>query len=154
MLGGEGGGRKGETEWEKSWQPKETNRTVAKGRCLIKGMFFPLVLKMGNVCTLLGMIAEKAMAPHSSTLAWKILWTEEPGNLQSLGSLRVSHYWAALLSLFTFMHWRRQWQPTPVFLPGESRDGGAWWAAVSSSVKCGYQLEIFGKNQLPVKRFE
>ena len=35
--------------------------------------------------------AEKAMAPHSSTLAWKILWTEEPGRLQSMGSLRVGH---------------------------------------------------------------
>ena len=34
------------------------------------------------------------------------------------------------LSLFTFMHWRRKWQPTPVFLPGESQNGGAWWAAV------------------------
>ena len=34
------------------------------------------------------------------------------------------------LSLFTFMHWRRKWQPTPVFLPGESRGRGAWWAAV------------------------
>jgi len=70
------------------------------------------------------------MAPHSSTLAWKILWTEEPGRLQSMGSLRVRYNWATSLSLFTFMHWRRKWQPTPVFLPGESRDGGAWWAAV------------------------
>ena len=35
--------------------------------------------------------AEKAMAPHSSTLAWKIPWTEEPGRLQSMGSLRVGH---------------------------------------------------------------
>ena len=34
---------------------------------------------------------EKAMAPHSSTLAWKILWMEEPGRLQSTGSLRVGH---------------------------------------------------------------
>ena len=34
---------------------------------------------------------EKAMAPHSSTLAWKIPWTEEPGGLQSMGSLRVGH---------------------------------------------------------------
>ena len=34
---------------------------------------------------------EKAMAPHSSTLAWKIPWTEEPGRLQSMGSLRVRH---------------------------------------------------------------
>ena len=74
---------------------------------------------------------EKAMAPHSSTLAWKIPWTEEPGRLQSMGSLRVGslrvgslrvgHDLVTSLSLFTFMHWRRKWQPTPVFLPGQSQ---------------------------------
>ena len=64
---------------------------------------------------------EKAVAPHSSTLAWKIPWTEEPGRLQSMGLLRVRHNWATSLSLFTFMHWRRKWQPTPAFLPGESQ---------------------------------
>ena len=47
-----------------------------------------------------------------------------------MGSLRVEHDWATSLSLFTFMHWRRKWQPTPVFLPENPRDGGAWWAAV------------------------
>ena len=78
----------------------------------------------------LASMTEKAMAPHSSTLAWKIPWTEEPGRLQSMGSLRVGHDWATSLSFFTFMCWRRKWQPTPVFLPGESRDGGAWWDAV------------------------
>ena len=67
----------------------------------------------------------KAMAPHSSTLAWKIPWTEEPGRLQSMGSLRVGHNWATSLLLFTFMHWRRKWQPTPVFLPGESQGWGS-----------------------------
>ena len=66
----------------------------------------------------------KLMAPHSSTLAWKIPWTEEPGRLQSMGSQRVGHDWATSLSLFTFMHWRRKWQPTPVFLPGESQGRG------------------------------
>ena len=40
---------------------------------------------------------------------------------QSMGSLRVRHNSATSLSLFTFMHWRRKWQPTPVFLPGESQ---------------------------------
>ena len=60
------------------------------------------------------------MAPHSSTLAWKIPWMEEPGRLQSMGSLRVGHDWATSFSLFTFMHWRRKWQPTAVFLPGKS----------------------------------
>ena len=64
------------------------------------------------------------MAPHSSTLAWKIPWTEEPGRLQSMGSWRVRHDWATSLSLFTFMPWRRKWQSTPVFLPGESQEWG------------------------------
>ena len=68
---------------------------------------------------------EKAMAPHSSTLAWKIPWMEEPGGLQSMGSLRVGHDWATSLSLFTFLHWRRKWQATPVFLPGESQGWGS-----------------------------
>ena len=52
-------------------------------------------------------------------------WTEEPGRLQSMGSLRVGHDWATSLSLFTFMHWSRKWQPTPVFLPGESQGWGS-----------------------------
>ena len=55
---------------------------------------------------------------------------EEPGGLQSMGSRRVGHHWATSLSLFTFMHWRRKWQPTPVFLPGEFQERGAWWAAL------------------------
>ena len=68
---------------------------------------------------------EKAMATHSSTLAWKIPWVEEPGRLQSTGLLGVGHDWVTSLSLFTFIHWRRKWQPTPVFLPGESQGRGS-----------------------------
>ena len=70
-------------------------------------------------------VTVKATAPHSSTLAWRIPWTEEPGGLQSMGSLGVEHDWATSLSLFTFMHWRRRRQPTPVFLPGESQGRGS-----------------------------
>ena len=62
------------------------------------------------------------MAPLSSTLAWKIPWREGPGRLQSMGLQRVR---TTLLALFTFMHWRRKWQPTPVFLPGESQGRGS-----------------------------
>ena len=62
--------------------------------------------------------------------AWRIPWAEEPGRLQPMGSLRVGHDRVTSLSLFTFMHWRRKWLPTPVFLPGESQGRGAWWAAV------------------------
>ena len=69
--------------------------------------------------------SEKAMTTHSSTLAWKMPWTEEPGRLQSMGSLRVGHDWATSLPLFTLMHWRKKWQPTPVFLPGESQGQGS-----------------------------
>ena len=73
---------------------------------------------------------EKAMATHSSTLAWKIPWMEEPGRLQSMGLWRVGHNWANSLSLFTFMHWRRKWQPLQRSCLENPRDGGAWWAAI------------------------
>ena len=63
------------------------------------------------------------VATHSSTLARKIPWVEEPGGLQSIGSQRVGHDWAT--SLFTFIHWRRKWQPTPVFLLAESQGWGS-----------------------------
>ena len=65
------------------------------------------------------------VAPHSSTLAWKIPWTEEPGRLQSMRSLRVRHEMSDFTLTFHFMHWRRKWQPTPVFLPGESQGRGS-----------------------------
>ena len=85
------------------------------------------------------LIMEKAMAPHSSTLAWKIPRMEEPGRLQSKGSLRVGHDWVTSLWLFTFMHWRRKWQPTPVFLPGESHGqrslvGCRLWGRIESDM--------------------
>ena len=60
----------------------------------------------------LGWSSEKAMAPQSSTLAWKIPWMEEPGRMQSMGLLTVRHDWVTSLSLFTFMLWRRKWQPS------------------------------------------
>ena len=67
--------------------------------------------------------SEKAMTPHSSTLAWKIPWMEEPGGPKIHGvaksRTRLSNF------TFTFLHWRRQWQPTPVFLPGESQGRGS-----------------------------
>ena len=67
------------------------------------------------------------MAAHSSTFAWKIPWMEEPGRLQSMGSLEsdTTEQLHFHFSLFTFMHWGRKWQPTPVFLPGESQGWGS-----------------------------
>ena len=77
-----------------------------------------------NVWNYLQLMLMKAMAPHSSTIAWKIPWMKDPGRLQSMGLLRVGHDWMTSLSLFTFMHCRRKWQPTPMFLPGESQGRG------------------------------
>ena len=76
---------------------------------------------------------EKAMAPHPSTLAWKTPWMEEPGRLQSMGSLRVGHDWATSLSLFTF-HFHAVEKEVATHSQcsclENPRDGGAWWAAV------------------------
>ena len=74
----------------------------------------------GNNCT---KSMERAMAPHSSTLSWRIPWMEEPGGLQSMGSLGVGHDLSDFT--FTFMHWRMKWQSTPVLLPGESQGRGS-----------------------------
>ena len=78
------------------------------------------LLWFGVVCYTVVDDLEKALATHSSTLAWKLPWTEQPGRLWSLGSLSRTQ-----LSDFTFTHWRRKWQPTPVFLPGESQGWGS-----------------------------
>ena len=84
-----------------------------------------IVQKCLTISSFIAFEPEKAMAPHSSTLAWKIPWMEDPGGLQSMGLLRVRHDSATSLSLLTFMHWRKKWQPTPLFLPGESQGWGS-----------------------------
>ena len=96
---------------------------------------------------------EKAMATHSSTFAWKIPWMEEPGRLKSMGSLRVGHDGRTSLSLFTSMHWRKKWQPTPVFLPRESQGLGSlvgcrlWGHTESDTTKATQQQQ----QQIPNK---
>ena len=70
------------------------------------------------------------MAPHSSTLAWKIPWTEEPGGLQSMGSLRVGtterlHFHFSLSCIG-----EGNGNPLECSCLENPRDGGAWWAAV------------------------
>ena len=72
----------------------------------------------------------RRMAPHSSTLAWKIPWMEGPGELQFMGLLGAGHDWATSLSPFTFMHWRRKCNPLQCSCLENPGDGGARWAAV------------------------
>ena len=78
--------------------------------------FWPLVREL----------VEKAMAPHPSTLAWKIPWMEEAGGLQSMGSLRIRHNWATSLSHIG----EGNGNPLQCSCLENPRDGGAWWAAV------------------------
>ena len=83
-----------------------------------------------SILYILVCILAKAMAPHSSTLAWKIPWMEEPGRLQSMGSWRVRHDWATSLSLFTFMRGEGNGNPLQCSCLENLRDRGGWWAAV------------------------
>jgi len=69
------------------------------------------------------------MAPHSSTLAWKIPWMEEPGGLHSMESRRVGHCWATSLSLSCIG--KGNGNPLQCSCLEHPRDRGAWWAAVS-----------------------
>ena len=74
--------------------------------------------------------SEKAMAPHSSTLAWKIPWTEEPGGLQSMGSLELDtterlHFHFSLSCIG-----EGNGNPLQCSCLKNPADGGAWWAAV------------------------
>ena len=73
-------------------------------------------------------VLEKAMAPHSSTLAWKIPWTEGPGGLQSMGPLRIGHDWVTSLSLLCTGEGNGN--PLQCSCPENPRDGAVWWAAV------------------------
>ena len=72
---------------------------------------------------------EKAMAPHSSTLAWKIPWTEEPGRLQSMGPLTVDT--TERLHFHFSLSFIGEGNGNPLQCPclENPRDGGAWWAA-------------------------
>ena len=68
--------------------------------------------------------------PHSSTLAWKIPWTEEPGRLQPMRSIRVAHDWATSLSIFTSCIGEGNGNPLQYCCLENPRDRGAWWAAI------------------------
>ena len=72
--------------------------------------------------------SEKAMAPHSSTLAWKIPWMQEPGGLQSTGSLRVGHDLSDFTLTFHFHALEKEMAPHSSVLvwriPGTGEPGG------------------------------
>ena len=92
-------------------------------------------------------IWEKVMAPHSSTLVWKIPWAEEPGRLQSMGSQRVGHDWATSLSLSLSCIGERNSNPFQCSCLENPRDGGAWWAAVYGVVQSRTRLKWLSSRE-------
>ena len=83
-----------------------------------------------HIRLILNNLAEKAIAPHSSTLAWKIPWTEEPGRLQSRGSHRVGHTERLHFHFSLSFTGEGNGNPLQSSCLENPRDGGAWWAAV------------------------
>ena len=73
---------------------------------------------------------EKAMAPHSSTLAWKLPWTEEPGRLQSMGSKKLDTTERIHFHFLLSCIGEGNGNPLQCSCLENPRDGGAWWAAV------------------------
>ena len=95
----------------------------------VLGLFCLLNKKPGRAllhCCIVARPLGEGSGTHSSTLAWKIPWMEEPDRLQSMGSLRVRHDWATSLSPFTFMHWRRETHFSVLAwrIPGMGEPGG------------------------------
>ena len=72
---------------------------------------------------------------HSSTLAWKLPWTEEPGRLQSMGSLRIGHDWMTSLSLFLSCVGEGNGNPLQCSCLENLRDRGAWWGCIQSQTQ-------------------
>ena len=89
---------------------------------------------------------EKAMAPHSSALAWKSPWTEEPGRLQTMGSLRVGHDWETSLSSFTFIIGEGNGNPLQCSCLENPRDGEAWWASIYEVAQSQTRLKRLGSS--------
>ena len=90
---------------------------------------------------------------HSSTLAWKIPWTEEPGRLQSVGSLRVRHDWATLLSLFLSCIREGNGNPLQCSCLENPRDGGAWWADVYGVAQSRTRLKWLSNSSSSLEYF-
>ena len=100
-------------------------------------------------CHRLRLDSEKAMAPHSSTLAWKIPWLEEPGGLQSMGSLTTErlHFHCSLACIG-----EGNGNPLQCSCLENPRDGGAWWAAVYGVAQSRTQLKRLSSSRLKINK--
>ena len=89
------------------------------------------------------------MAPHSSTLAWKIPWMEEPGRLQSMGSQRVGHDWATSLHFSVSCIGEGNGNPLQCSCLENPRDRGAWWFAVNGVAQSRTRLKRLSSSSSP-----
>ena len=92
---------------------------------------------------------EAILAPDSSTLAWKISWTEEPGRLQSMGSLRVGHDWVTSLSCIG----EGNGNPLQCYCLENPRDRGAWWAAIYGVAQSQTRLKRLSSSSIYIYFF-
>ena len=122
----------------------ETKAYISQGWCYLKpphilpSYYVPLFFHTTT--------KEKAMAPHSRTLAWKIPWADEPGRLQSMGS------WGSDTTEqlpFHFSRWcigEGNGNPLQCSCLENPRDGGAWWAAIYGVTQGHTRLEQLSSN--------
>ena len=94
------------------------------------------------------------MAPHSSTLACKISWMEEPGRLQSMGLLRVGHDWVTSLSLSLSCIGEGNGNPLQCSCLENPRDSGAWWAAVSGVAQSRTRLKWLSSSSSSIEHLK
>ena len=120
--------------WAQAEKQTSLSSSLTEDKLFSESMLSMKVLQLeaSALCNDFSSNSEKAMAPHSSTLAWKIPWMEEPGRLQSMGSLRVGHDWVMRLHFHFSLSCIGEGNGNPLQYSclENPRDGGAWWAAV------------------------
>ena len=108
-----------------------------------------MVITVNNLLSLYCMVGTLLGEGNGTPLQYSCLENPMDGGAWQAadhGVARVGHDRATSLSLFTFMHWRRKWQPTPVFLPGESQGCGSRWAAVSGVTQSQTRLKRLSRD--------
>ena len=125
----------------REWTATDSSNSAMVILTVVRLKFFPHKIWLSKD-------SEKAMAPYSNTLAWKIPWTEEPSRLQSTGSLRVEQDWATSLSPSCIGEGNGN--PLQYSCLENPRDRGAWWAAVYGVAQSRTRLKGLSSSSLKI----